>query len=143
MASAPRPQSATVTAPLSEGTKAMQLMASGGGLDKLAIALSGLCAVHCLVSAILLALLASAGGVFFDHIVHEIGLGVASILAAIAFVSGFMRHRLIAPLTLGGIGIAVMAGALQLHDHGGEIIGTLIGVTILSLGHYLNRRAVA
>lgn len=105
------------------------------------MALSGLCAVHCLISAVVLALLASAGGIFFDHIVHEIGLGLASILAAIAFVDGFVRHRLLLPLTLGGLGIAVMAGALQLHDHSGEIIGTLIGVTLLSLGHYLNRRA--
>src|SRR3546814_19679344 len=36
--------------------------ARGGALDRLAIGLSGLCLVHCLASAVLVAVLASAAG---------------------------------------------------------------------------------
>ena len=44
-----------------------QLSIPHGRLDRIAIGLSGLCLVHCLATAILLGLLASAGGFLGSH----------------------------------------------------------------------------
>lgn len=110
-------------------------------VDGFAMALSGLCALHCLVSASVLALLASAGGFLLDPIIHEIGLGIAVLLAGFAFVDGLLRHGYIMPLATGFFGIGMMLGAISLPHNGTEILATIAGVGVLALGHDLNRRA--
>ncbi len=119
----------------------LQRLNRNGLIDRAAILLSGLCAVHCLVSAILVALLASFGGAFVDPIIHEVGLAVAIILGAIALGYGAVQHGYVMPLAIGSLGIGVMAGALTLPHGGEEILYTVIGVAILALGHDLNYRA--
>ena len=49
-------------------------------LDRMAMALSGLCLVHCVGTAILLALLSAAGGFLGSPIIHEVGLTIAMAL---------------------------------------------------------------
>ena len=113
-----------------------------GMLDRLGIALSGLCLVHCLASAVLVAVLASAGGVLLDHRIHAVGLVLAIALGALSLGRGIAEHGFMMPAAIGGLGLGVMAGALSLPHDGGEILYTLAGVAILALGHDLNRRAV-
>ncbi len=117
----------------------------GAWLDRAGIGLSALCIAHCLTSAIVVTALASFGGVFFSHIVHEIGLGIAILLGAIALGDGVIRHGYIAPFATGCFGLGVMAGALSLHEatQSTELLATLVGVMILALGHDLNGRARA
>ena len=114
----------------------------GGVIDRLAIGLSGLCLVHCLASAVLLAVLASAGGVLLHPIFHEVGLAVAIGLGIIALGRGIVEHGFMMPSAIGGLGLGVMAGALTLPHSGVEVLYTIVGVAILALGHDLNRRAV-
>ncbi len=110
-------------------------------LDRLAIGLSGLCVLHCLGSAILLGLLASAGNLLGNPIFHEIGLTLAIIMGALAIGLGAMEHEYLLPVAMGGLGLGIMAGAMTL-DHGlQESVYTIIGVGILALGHDLNYRA--
>lgn len=113
------------------------------GLDRLAIGLSGLCVVHCLASAVLLAMLSAAGGLLLNPIFHEIGLTFAIILGAIALGRGIVDHGYAMPASMGAFGLGVMAGAMSLpHDGGGmETLWTVIGVGLLAFGHDLNRRA--
>lgn len=112
------------------------------GLDRLAIGVSGLCMVHCLASAVLVALAASAGGLLLAPIVHEVGLSIAILLGALALGHGVMQHGYMLPISVGALGLGVMAGALSLpHDGSGETLFTLVGVGLLALGHDLNRRA--
>lgn len=112
------------------------------GIDRWAIGLSGLCLVHCLGSAVLLALAVSAGGVLFNPLFHEIGLSLAIALGAVALGRGIVLHGYMMPAAIGALGLGVMAGAVTLpHDGGNETIFTLIGVGLLALGHDLNRRA--
>lgn len=112
-----------------------------GSLDRVAVALSGLCAAHCIVTAIILGLLASAGGIFGNPLFHEVGLAVAIGLGAIALGHGAVKHGFMMPAAIGSLGLGVMAGALSM-DHGlEESVYTLIGVAILALGHDLNHRA--
>ena len=112
-----------------------------GLVDRAAMTLSGLCVVHCLGTAILVAVLASAGGILFDPVIHEIGLAIAILLGAIALGFGTMQHGYMMPLAIGSLGIGVMMGALSLPHSSAEVIYTLIGVSILALGHDLNYRA--
>ncbi len=114
----------------------------GSTIDRLGIALSGLCVVHCLTSAIMLAVLASAGGILVDHRIHGIGLVLAIVLGLVALGRGIVEHGFMMPAAIGGLGLGVMAGALTLPHDSGEVVYTIVGVAILALGHDLNRRAV-
>jgi len=100
--------------------------------------LSGLCAVHCVATAVLLGLLASAGGLLGKPIIHEVGLTLAMILGAVALGRGLREHGFVLPILIGTIGLAVMAFAMTLHESGYEPVVTIIGVGILALGHRLN-----
>lgn len=125
---------------------ATALLSSPSRLDRIAIVLSGLCVVHCILSAMLLTMLSAIGGLFVDPLVHELGLGLAIALGAFGLGRGALQHGYLLPLAVGSLGLGVMAGALSLpHDagfaHDGEAVWTIIGVAILALGHDLNRRA--
>lgn len=109
--------------------------------DDLAIGLSGLCLIHCLASAAALALLASAGGILGSPILHEAGLAIAILLATVALGRGFVEHGFLLPSAVGGLGLGMMAGALQLPHDSTETLFTLVGVGIVALGHQLNRIA--
>lgn len=112
------------------------------GLDRLAIALSGLCLVHCLATTVLLALFSAAGGLVFSPWIHETGLMLAIAMGVIALGRGMWEHGYMMPSAIGSLGLGVMAGALAVPHGGEETIYTLLGVGLLALGHDLNRRAV-
>jgi hypothetical protein len=112
-----------------------------GTLDRLAIGLSTLCLVHCVVSVFLLTLLASAGGMILHPLVHEVGLVLAIALGTFALVKGAVEHGYMLPAGVGGLGLGVMAGALAVPHGSAETVYTMLGVAILALGHDLNRRA--
>lgn len=112
--------------------------AKPGFLDRLAVGLSGLCLVHCLATAVLLGVLASIGGFLGQPIFHEVGLTLAMILGTIALGRGAMEHGFVLPTAIGALGLGVMAGALTLQEGGTEPVYTVVGVTILALGHRLN-----
>lgn len=103
--------------------------------------LSGLCLVHCVATAVLLGLLATAGGILGKPIIHEVGLTLAMILGAIALGRGVREHGFMLPAAVGFTGLAIMAYALTLHESGLEPVYTVAGVMILALGHRLNLMA--
>lgn len=112
-----------------------------GRVDRIAMALSGLCVAHCFATAVFLGLLASAGGIFESPLFHEVGLVLAIVLGAVALGHGAIVHGYMMPAAIGSLGLGVMAGAMTM-DHGWqESVYTLIGVAILALGHDLNHRA--
>ena len=110
-------------------------------LDRMAIGLSGLCLVHCLATSVLLALVSAAGGILGAPIIHEVGLGLAMIMGAIALGRGILEHGYSMPSAVGGLGLGVMAGALTMPHDGSEAVYTVLGVAILALGHRLNHIA--
>ena len=117
-------------------------VARNGVMDRLAIALSGLCVVHCLASAVLVTLLASAGGLLVSPVIHEVGLSMAIMLGIVALGRGVMEHDFMMPSAVGSLGLGVMAGAMTMEHGVAETAYTVVGVLILALGHDLNRRAV-
>ena len=120
-----------------------QRFTAGARLDRLAMGLSGLCAVHCVASVVLLGLLASAGGFLGKPIIHEVGLTLAMIIGAFALGRGVREHGLVLPAGVGVVGLATMAYAMTLHESGYEPLVTIAGVSILALGHRLNMHATA
>ena len=115
-----------------------QITLPAGRLDRIAMGLSGLCVVHCVATAVLLGLLASAGGFLGQPVIHEAGLSLAMIIGAFALGRGILEHGFMMPSAIGGLGLGVMAGALSLPHDGREPIYTVIGVMIVALGHRLN-----
>ena len=103
--------------------------------------LSGLCAVHCVATAVLLGLVASAGGLLGKPIIHEVGLSLAMVLGAIALGRGIREHGFVLPSFVGVIGLSIMAYAMTLHETGYEPAFTILGVAVLALGHRLNMMA--
>ncbi len=102
------------------------------------MAVSGLCVVHCIGTAVFVAVLASAGGVLGSPLIHEVGLTLAMILGAVALGRGILDHGYLMPAAIGAFGLGVMAGALSLPHGGLEPVYTVIGVLIVALGHRLN-----
>jgi hypothetical protein len=113
-----------------------------GLFDRMAIGLSGLCLVHCLASAVFVALLATAGGFLLNPMIHEVGLTFAIGIGVAALGRGIVAHGFMMPSAIGGLGLGVMAGSLSLPEGGSGTVYTIVGVLILALGHDLNRRAV-
>lgn len=110
-------------------------------LDRIAMTLSGLCAVHCVATAVLLGLLASAGGMLGKPIIHEVGLSLAMILGAVALGRGIREHGFLLPCLVGFAGLGIMGYAMTLHESGLEPAVTIVGVSVLALGHRLNMMA--
>jgi hypothetical protein len=108
--------------------------------DRIAIGVSGLCLVHCLTTTILLTIISSAGGLL-SPVIHEVGLTLAIGFGIIALGRGIFMHGYMMPAVVGSFGLGIMAGALSLPHGEFEIFWTLVGVSLVALGHDLNRRA--
>jgi hypothetical protein len=111
-------------------------------VDRLAIALSALCVVHCLGTALVVGAFAVAGAAF-SHDVHSLALAIALLLGILALGGGLLRHGRLGPSLIGGAGLALMAGALAVGHGSLEVMLTLFGVTLLAFAHYRNGRVVA
>jgi len=118
-----------------------QQTTSTSRLDRVAMGLSGLCLVHCVTTAVLLGLLASAGGLLGKPIIHEVGLTLAMIIGAVALGRGVREHGFLLPSAVGAAGLATMGYAMTLHETGFEPAFTIVGVLALALGHKLNIEA--
>ncbi|WP_241217802.1 MULTISPECIES: MerC domain-containing protein [Sphingomonas] len=111
-----------------------------GAFDRVAIGISGLCLIHCIATTVLLTIVSTAGGLLDPHI-HEYGLVLAIGFGIYALGRGIVHHGYMAPAAVGAFGLGIMSGALSLPHGGFETIWTLIGVSLVALGHDLNRRA--
>ncbi|WP_241152686.1 MerC domain-containing protein [Tsuneonella troitsensis] len=112
-----------------------------GNLDRVGVTLSALCAVHCLATIVLVSSLGLGGELLGDPIIHEVGLVLAMIVAAVAIGWGALKHRRAGPFVTAMTGLSFMGGALAVPHGFEEAILTIIGVALVSLGHILNLRA--
>lgn len=117
-----------------------------GVLDRLAIILSGLCLVHCLllpVFVLLLPLLAQ----FNDTHFHAQMLIVVIPVSLFAFAVGYRRHgnKVIIGWGFVGIGILSVGGTIVHAKYGllADSALTIAGSLILATSHYFNNRLTA
>ena len=109
-------------------------------MDAVGIALSALCAVHCLLTIVLISSLGLASHWLFAPELHWWGLAAATIIAGVAIGIGAVRHRRRTPFVVAMTGLTFMGGALAAPHGMQEAVLTIIGVALVSLGHVLNLR---
>lgn len=109
-------------------------------LDRAGIFLSGLCAVHCVLSIVLVSSVGLGSQLLFSPDIHRYGLAMALIIAAVAIGWGALRHRRAAPFVTAMTGLSFMGGALAVPHGVQEAVLTIIGVSLVTLGHVLNLR---
>ncbi len=121
--------------------------------DRFAIALSSICAIHCIVLPIaasvtpLLMSTVDHGNAAHEFWFHQFILIFVIPISIIALAIGYRCHRKRLPIILGGIGltiliiVAVFAEQLitqQILSHTGETVLTVIGGIIHASGHVTN-----
>ena len=117
-----------------------------GRWDKVGIFLSSLCAIHCLITPILLLLVPVLGEAYAHN--HEFHIVMALFVVPVAyfaFFSGYRHHRKLGVLLSGLLG-ATMIGAAAFLPH--EMVEfyeldvvTIAGSLILVTAHLINRKA--
>src|SRR3712207_2961021 len=112
-------------------------------IDQLAVSLSGLCLVHCLLGTVLLAILSAASSFAFSHEIHSVGLLLAAPLAAVGLWRGVKVHGYWQVAMLGALGLLLMiCGVFATHGHAAEVSLTVLGVTLLAAAHLYNIRTL-
>ncbi len=115
----------------------------GRRLDRAAVAISGLCAVHCLALPALVVVFPLLSGFAEDDAwFHQLLLFFIIPISVVALVLGFRRHRATIVLVLGTAGIAILT-LVALHGHDilgitGERWATTAGGLTLAAGHIIN-----
>ena len=108
--------------------------------DRVGIVLSGLCALHCVATLVLVAVLGLGGGFLLNPALHRVGLALAIVVGGIALGLGISRHGRREPLMIGGVGLSLMTLAL-ITGHGPAEAGlTIAGVSLVALAHWRNVR---
>jgi hypothetical protein len=114
-----------------------------GFLDNLAVAFSGICLLHCLTLPVAIALLPFLSRFDATHF-HVQMLIVVLPVSVIAFSLGFRRHRGIAVIVWGAVGMLLLTlGGTVAHSSYGIVADrtlTIGGALILALAHYFNNR---
>lgn len=106
------------------------------GLDLVGVCLSGACLVHCTVLPLILALLPVFGSQFhLDERMHVLITILIVPVAALALVTGYLKHRQAQVLMLGGVALAMILGAPAMHESLGhlicEVLAAVGGVTLI------------
>jgi CHASE2 domain-containing sensor protein len=112
-------------------------------LDHLGIGLAGLCAIHCLLTLVVISALGLGGHLLLNENIHRIGLALALGIATFAIGWGTLRHRRWLPFGFAVAGLALMGAALLVPHGTNEFLLTLVGVAIVSAAHWMNLRAAA
>jgi len=114
-----------------------------GLLDNAAVALSGLCLLHCLALPVVIAVLPFLGQFGEGHFHMQMLIAVVPV-SIIAFTSGFRRHRNRSVVAWGGVGVLllVVGGTIAHGSYGivADRLLTICGALILAAAHYFNNR---
>jgi uncharacterized membrane protein len=111
--------------------------------DQVAVMLSGLCLIHCLLLPFAVVLLPFLGQFSDDHFHLEL-LVVVIPVSAIALYAGFRRHHRAGIVVAGVVGLILLTvGGTVMHSAYGLIADrtfTVLGSITLAVTHYRNFR---
>ena len=105
-------------------------------LDKLAICGSALCAIHCLLTPIVLLYvpLHSSTTLLDEHVAHQWITGLLVPISTLALVIGYWRHQDYFVSLLGGLALVMLVVLVTLgHDQLSEL-GETMCVLVLTIG---------
>ena len=111
--------------------------------DKIAVALSTACVIHCFFAPSLIILSYSFLSLSIDsELIHYLILLFALPVSMFALISGYRNHKIISHLFVGFFGLAVLLSAVFLSDilfeELGEQVITLLGSMFVAYAHYKN-----
>jgi type IV secretory pathway VirB2 component (pilin) len=114
-------------------------------LDRVAIGMSLLCAVHCVfLPFALVALPALSATLLGDEAFHRLVLIAVIPTSVIALSTGCRKHGSWRTLLTGFLGLAILvAAAFFGHDlvgETGEKVATVLGASVIALSHFQNLR---
>jgi hypothetical protein len=111
--------------------------------DVLAVSLSVLCILHCLLLPAMVIVMPSIGSLFFVDESFHIWMVIAVIpISSLALYSGWRKHKILKVGITGGIGLMALTSAAFLgHDvltENWERYLTILGTLIITLAHIWN-----
>ena len=118
----------------------------GQKVDRFAIALSGLCLLHCLLIPVIVVVAPAVSALVLgtETTVHWIFLAFAVPTSCWALVRGFTRRHDLRALVSGLVGLFVMfLGVSHLFHPALEVPVTVVGVGLVVVAHVLNLRPQA
>ena len=113
--------------------------------DRLGIAASALCLMHCLATPVLLVMLPLTGMVWvgWDSAIHRTLAVIVTVPVLFALIPGYIAHRRSAVLLFGALGLSCfLAAVFVIGPRFGEIAEAALSVcggTLLITAHYRNR----
>lgn len=130
-----------MTSPNSNST----LMRSSSWGDRIAITVSMLCAIHCLLLPVLLVALPTlSSSIIASEAVHLSLLGIAIPFSLVALNLGCKLHKRKSFIAIGMVGLGLMIFALIRESlglgHDSEQIFTLLGAATVAFAHIRNFR---
>ena len=109
--------------------------------DRIGIALSSICLVHCLALPLIVASLPALGEVLPpDFWVHAALIGFALPVTGFTLWRGYLAHRNPRPLLIGTFGLAVVLWGLLTPDVVAAAVLTVTGGLIVACAHLMNLR---
>ena len=120
--------------------KCVESRLSGGRFDRLGIIMSGLCALHCAVSLVLVSMLGFAGTLLLHPAIHKVGLVIAVLVATATIGVGAVRRWRTKPVLLATCGIASLGAALSVGHGIEELPLTVLGLALIASAHWTNMR---
>lgn len=112
-------------------------------IDKVAIGLSTVCTVHCLLLPIILVMLpALSTNIIGDEIFHQWLLIAVIPTSLIALTMGCRQHKNLSVMIFGLLGLAILIPTAffghELLGEAGEKIASVLGAAFIALGHIRN-----
>ena len=114
--------------------------------DRLAMALSSACAIHCFLTPSFVLLTSGLISFSFDNeFVHNLILFVAVPISLYALISGYSNHKIFYLLPIGIVGLSALVLAVAMGEtllgELGEKSLTLIGSFLVVFAHFKNHQA--
>ncbi len=110
-------------------------------IDKVGISLSGLCAIHCILTPILLIFMPNLGEYFEHELVHMAFFFLVAPVAFFSFYRVYKVHRDKIPFILGTIGSGLLIVTLVEHGHSHSLhLLSIVGSILLVAGHFISLR---
>ena len=114
-------------------------------LDKVAVYLSAICAIQCLILPISVLFMPSFSLLpVSEELFHTLLLFLVIPISAFAMAMGCKKHKNYNIIFYGALGLAILlVSAIYGHDlfgESGEISSTLVGASVLSFGHIKNQK---
>lgn len=122
----------------------MTLSSRSTVVDRAGMLISGLCALHCLLTPLLVGVV-SAFGAFWSAwtSVESVVIGAALVLGLTSLVPGYLRHRNRAPLDLFVMGFVFLAASRLIPAgplHSICACGLAMGGSLIATAHFLNSK---